>query len=148
MDIVKNYLLLAFRSLLKNKIYTVVNIAGLTFGLACSILISLWVWDEISYDKFHEKKTNIFQLFGDRFSDEERLIIPYAPSSLAEPMLAEIPEIVRITRVFPAEVVFHGSEEQYSEQGIYADSSLFHMFSFPLKEGDARSILKNPYSVI
>ncbi len=144
----RNYFLLATRSLVKNRIFTIVNIAGLSFGLTCAILISLWIWDELRFDSFHEKGQSIHQLFGEMQNEGESLIVPYAPSSLVEPILEEIPEIIKISRAFPANVVFETPKAKFPEKGLYADSSLLSIFSFPLKEGEIHNILSRPQTVV
>lgn len=144
----KNYLKVAFRSLLKNKAFYLINILGLSFGFTCFFFISLWVWDEISVDKFHENKENIYQVFAERSVTTDSHIVPYFPSSLAPMVKEQIPEVNTITRVFPAEVVLQKGDIQFSEIGVYADASILDIFSFPLKEGNEASIFDKPKSVV
>ncbi len=145
---VKNLLKISYRSLSKNKLFSVINILGLAFGLTCSILISLWVWDEMSYDKFHANGNNIYRVLGDVNNNGDSKIREYVPSALAEPMLEKFPEITQISRVFHGQAVFETSEAMFSESGIYADSSLLSIFNFPLKEGKLENILSDPQSVV
>ena len=144
----QNYLKIALRNLSKNKVYTLVNLFGLSFGLACTLLISIWVWDEFRHDSFHEKGENIYQIFGELGKSDESVIYPYAPSSLAEPIKDRLPEVENITRAFPANVVFAKGDNKFSEAGIYADSDLLSIFTFPLKEGKIEGILSEPNSVV
>jgi len=144
----KNYFIIATRNLYKNRIFTIVNILGLAFGLLCSILISFWVWDELRHDRFHINGKNIYQLFGEINNAGESIIRQNTPSSLAEPILNELPEVRRICRVFPGQVVFANKREKFSESGIYADPALLSIFSFPLKEGNLENVLSEPQSVV
>ncbi len=145
---IKNYLKVAFRSLAKNKVYTSINVFGLSFGIACFIFISLWVWDELSYDQFHKGKENIYQVFAERSVTGDSHVVPYIPSSLVEHISDQVPEVNEITRVFPAAVVFKNEAYRFTENGIYADASILEIFSFPLKEGNASSVFDNPNGIV
>lgn len=144
----KNYLKIALRNLVKNKVFTTVNILGLAFGIACFAFISLWVWDELRQDQFHKNSKNIYQLFGEVGPDGDKVIRPYFPSALVEPINDQLPEIENITRVFPSEVVFSKGASKFSELGLYVDSSFLSIFSFPLKEGSINNIFKEVHSVV
>lgn len=133
---------------MKSKLFSVINILGLAFGLTCAMLISLWVLDEISYDQFHKNGDHIYQVLGDVTNNGESKIREYAPSALAEPMLDNFPEISQITRIFESQVAFEYGKEKISESGIYADLSLFNIFSFPLKEGNRENMLSGAQSIV
>ena len=96
------YIKIAFRNLWKNKGFSVVNIFGLALGVACSLLIFLFVKDEVSYDRFHKDADNIYRIVKD-FVNDDGSKIPDAttPGALAPAMQKEIPEVVTITRVRP-----------------------------------------------
>ncbi|MEQ9167331.1 MAG: ABC transporter permease [Fulvivirga sp.] len=145
---IRNYLKIAFRNLIKNKVFTTVNILGLAFGIACFAFISLWVWDELRQDQFHLNSENIYQLFGEVGPDGDKVIRPYFPSALVEPINDQLPEVENITRVFPAEAVFSKGSSKFSESGLYVDSSFLSIFSFPLKEGSIKNIFKEVHSVV
>jgi putative ABC transport system permease protein len=145
---IQNIFKIAFRNLMKSKLFSVINILGLAFGLTCSILISFWVWDEMRIDKFHSNGDDIFKVLGDVNNNGDSKIREYAPSALAQPLLEKFPEITQIARVFEAQVVFETSKAKFSESGIYADSSLLTMFSFPLKEGRLKNILSDAQSIV
>ena len=144
----KNHIEIAVRNLLKNKTFTLINVLGLAFGLTCSILISLWVWDELSIDKFNTNGKNIFRVLGDVNNNGESKIREYAPAALAQPLLETFPEITHVTRVYKTDVVFESGDSKFLESGIYADSSLLSMFSFPLKEGKLEGILSDAQSIV
>jgi len=91
----KNYLMIALRNIRKNKGYTFINIFGLSVGLACFILIAIWIQDELSYDKFHKEKENLYLL---TLTHENEVLDPNVPYALAPLMADEYPEIAGFTR--------------------------------------------------
>jgi len=131
--------------LLKNTFFSAINILGLAFGLTCTLLILLWVYDELQYDQFHE--ANVCQILGALKSDEGRLT-PYAPSAMAQPIRDNFQEVEHIARVFPIEVSFQEGDQKFSESGLYADPSFLTIFNFPLKEGRLQNILEAPNEVV
>jgi putative ABC transport system permease protein len=144
-----NYFLRMFyRGLLKNKLFSIINILGLAFGLTCSVLISLWVWDELSYDQFHTNGDTIYRVLGDVNNNGQSKIREYIPSAMVQPMLDEFPEIIEITRVFYSTVMFEKDKTKFSESGIYADSSILSIFTLPLNEGKLEKILSEPNTIV
>ncbi len=99
----KNYFKIAFRNLWRAKAFSFINIFGLAIGMACSLLIFLFVKDEISYDRFHKDADNIYRVVKD-FVNDDGTTLPDAttPPALAPAMQKEIPEIASVTRVFPS----------------------------------------------
>src|SRR5687768_9472123 len=96
----KNYLTTAFRTFWKQKGYTFLNIAGLSTGLACSILILLWVQDELSFDKFHQQGDRLYRIMEDQhYTDGQLLTVQATPGPLAEALKEGFPEITQATRV-------------------------------------------------
>ncbi len=145
---IKNLIKIAFRNLVKNRLFTMINIMGLAFGLASSLIISLWVWDELSYDQFHTNSENIYRLLGDVNNNGGSKVRKYIPSAIVEPMLSTFPEIDQITRVMESSAGFETEATKSTEYGIYADSSVLSIFSFPLKEGNLENILSGAQSVV
>lgn len=145
---IENYIKVSLRFFERQRLFTTINIFGLTFGLVCFIFMAVWVWDEYSFDRFHENKDSLYQLFAERDQSGESVIVPYAPSSLVSIIETEVPEVDKIARVFPAHAVFAKAEDAFLEKGIYADPSFLQMFGFPLKEGSFKNALKEPGSVI
>src|SRR5687767_13289906 len=98
----KNYFIIAFRNFWKNKGFTFINIFGLAIGIACSLLIYLFVTDELSYDKFHKDSGNIYRVVKDFVMDDgTKLPDATTPAALAPAMQKEIPEIEVVTRIRP-----------------------------------------------
>jgi ABC-type antimicrobial peptide transport system permease subunit len=144
----KNFLKITFRNIKKHKGFSFINIAGLSIGLTCSILIFLWVQDELSYDRFHENVDNIYRLVNYRGDYQNRGA--GTPAPLAPALKNEIPEVVNFTRFAPIfkVVVRHNDNIFYEEQIVLADPSIFEMFSFPFTQGDASTALSDPNNVV
>jgi len=151
----KNYLMIALRNIRKNKGYTFINIFGLSVGLACFILIALWIQDELSYDKFHKEKENLYLL---TLTHENGAFDPNVPYALAPLMAGEYPEIAGFTRIYE-----YGNKVQsffkyrpdngpmviFNETNIdLVDEHFFSMFSFPFIKGTARDAIKAQNSVV
>lgn len=146
----KNYLKIALRNLFRNKVFTVINILGLSIGLTISILILIFVNHELSFDKFHEKKANVYRLAA----YEKNPNMEYEHCITSPPMgpdLCEaIPEIQSYTRYKDGgmRMMEYQSGPQVKGHLAWADSSFFDLFSFELISGDPNSALKNPQSII
>src|SRR5436190_4613199 len=99
---IKNNFKIAFRNLLRYKGFSFINIFGMTTGMACSLLIFLFVKDEISYDRFHKNAENIYRVVKDFVNDDgSRLPDATSPPGLAPAMQRDIPDVAHVTRVFP-----------------------------------------------
>jgi len=130
----RNYLKTSLRYLSKNKAYSAINILGLAVGLACFMLLTIFVKQEFSYDEFHTKKDNLYQLFlADTVDAQPEFTI--ATQGPAGPLIAEsIPEIVKFSRYSSEseKVVKVGDQRFVINKITYADPETFHMFDFPL----------------
>ncbi len=145
----ENYLKIAFRNLRKHKGYSFINIAGLSIGMACCVLILLFVQFEFSFDKFHEKKASIYRVLWQFDSNGEPVTIANTPLPLAPALNADFPEIAYTTRISrTGRSLFSVGDNQFYESMIYADSDLFDIFTFPLLRGDAETALADPFSIV
>lgn len=144
----KNYLKTAFRNLRRNKIYSFINIAGLSIGLACAMLILLYVKDEVSFDKFHKNVNNIYRIVSKAKHHGAEYKIGIT-GFLQGPRFAQnVPGIQSFVRVQSgAEDIKTGTEIQ-SQDLLYVDSGFFSVFTFPLLNGNAATCLKEPHSII
>ena len=145
-----NYLKVAFRNLLKHRLYSLINIGGLALGLACTILILLWVRDEIGYDRFHAYADVLYRLNWDVKRNGNEGVGPGTPPPLAATLMENIPEVKAATRLrqMPNAIVRSG-DKFFDEDGVMAaDSTFFDLFSFSLLVGDASTALKEPNSVV
>lgn len=142
----KNYLIVTLRNLKRQKIHSFINIAGLAIGMACTILIFLWIQDEMSYDKFHKNAQRIYRVLSAEPHQAVSARTPYRLGSAMEKEFPEIKQAVRIT--WPWYELVSYKNKNFKEGIIYADSTIFEVFSFPLLEGDPRHALKGPKSVV
>lgn len=148
-------LLLAFRHLIKQRMYAVINIGGLAVGLATCMLIFLHIQDERSYDQFHEHKDIVYRI--DQTDIWEDVGIPFGSTgpAVAQAIVAEIPDAEEIVRLHtPGEFLISRLKEDGTrvtsadDRILAADSNLFNVFTFPLIEGNELEALKNPNSIV
>jgi putative ABC transport system permease protein len=152
---VGNYFKIALRNIGRNRLFAIINAFGLAVGMACFILITLWVRDELSYDTFHANKDNLYLLTIVHPND---VVDPNVPYALAPRLSAEFPEIAHYTRIYELGNIRTCMFEYHPEEGppimFYennvnlVDSSFFSMFSFPFKYGDSETALKSPNSLV
>jgi len=137
---IRNYFKIAFRNLFRYKGFSFINIFGLATGMACSLLIFLFVKDEISYDRFHKDSDKIYRVVKDFVNDDgSRLPDATTPPALSPAMQREIPEVAHVTRVFPnwgANFLIRYADKKIMEEKLCrVDSSFFDVFSFPFIKG-------------
>ena len=149
----KNYLKVAFRNLWKNKKFSLINIFGLATGMACSLLIFLFVKDEKGFDSFHHDAGNIHRVVKDFINDDgSRIPDATTPAALAPAMQREIPGITSIVRVFPTWggnwLVKYGNKKITEEKLYRVDSSFFDVFTFPFIKGSPKTALSDANSVV
>jgi putative ABC transport system permease protein len=149
-QMIKNYLKVAFRNIRRHKGFSFINIAGLAIGLACCLLITIWVLDELSYDKFHENAANLCRVEEDQHYSGRIFYVYVTPYPLGPALKAEIPEIIDATRVvWTGGVLFKYGENTFFEDGGRAvDPSFLKMFTYPLVKGDKTTALDSPFSVV
>ncbi len=147
----KNYLKTAIRNLLKNKFYSLINIAGLTVGLAIGIMILLWVQDELSFDSFHKKTPNIYrlELFGGTGATRQIWQLGVAPiGPLSKQAMPQIEDFVRIRAIDDAGTYKYRDKVFADEKAAYADPSFFSVFDFTLIHGNPTNPFPNDNSVV
>ncbi len=146
----KNYLKIALRNLKRQKGYTFINVAGLAVGLACCLLIVLYVQDERSYDRHHENADRIFRLTIEYTGDDGTHWAPIGPP-VGQAFKAQMPEVEQIARIFPfgSRAVLQVEDQQFEESGgVYADSTVFEVFTLPLARGNPATALAAPGSIV
>lgn len=146
----KSFLKVALRNIVRQKAYALINIMGLATGIACSILITLFIIHENSYDKFHENSDRIMRVWvGGHFAGSDFMsahtAIPSGPA-----FMEEIPEVVNYSRIdIWDNVLIKRGDQTFLEDDFYwADSGFFEIFSFPLLSGDPHTALKEPSSIV
>ena len=140
----------AFRILVRDKLNTLINIFGLAIGLAFSIIIFLYVYQETSYDRFHRDADRIFRVGIKGKISDNRFNHAVTPAPLAEALKHEIPGVENSVRVarFGAWLVRRGDVRNNEDNIIFADRSFFSVFSFPLLSGNADDVLSKPNSIV
>jgi putative ABC transport system permease protein len=142
-----NYLKTTLRNFLKNKLFSVINIFGLSIGLSCSILILLAVFDELNYDTFHENHKSIYRVLQDMpFTEKVTWGITQGP--LGPVLIEEIPEIDLMTRLAYCGWTMKYDDQELYSRGIYVDTTFLSIFSFKLIKGNPENVLLHPHSVI
>jgi putative ABC transport system permease protein len=142
----KNYFKIAFRNLVRHKAFSILNIAGLAIGMACSILILLWVQNELSYDRFHKNADRIYRVTCDAMGFKAAV----TPPGLVPDVKKEIPEIQASTRISkPETALFVAGDKRFEEKSLFfADSNFLQVFSFPLVKGDRNTALNRPDAIL
>ena len=139
----RNYLTVAIRNLLRHKVYSLINVAGLAIALMCCILVFLFVEDELSYDRYHENADRIYKVV--------RQDAALTPGPLAAALLSDFPEVVRAARIasgFGKMLVSYGERSFYEKQFLFADASVFDIFTFPFIKGDPGTALREPNTIV
>ncbi len=144
-----NYFKIAFRNLIRHKSYSLINISGLAIGMACCIMILLWVQDELSFDRFHKNSDSIYRV--DTYmsvSGGERNIVS-TPALLGPALTKDFAEIAGATRLKSRyRMLVRSGENSYFEKIDFADPALFTIFTFPFLKGNPETALTDPMSII
>lgn len=146
----RNYIKISLRNIQRHKGYFSINIIGLAIGIAGCLLISLWVLDELSYDRFHAHADLLYRVEADQDYSGQKMHIFSSPTQLAPALEEQIPEVRYATRF----TRFGGLQLSYRNHSFFeqdvraADPSFFKMFSFPLLNGDMEKALQEPFSIV
>ena len=144
-----SFLRTSLRHLVRNRTYASLNILGLSVGLACFAIIGMWVEQQLSFDRMHEKAGRIYQVNATVSEETGTFSRATTPAPLASAMLNDLPEIDRALRMDVSDAVVKSEAEQFVEKGILAaDPSFFDFFDFRLLKGDPATALSEPYSVV
>ena len=147
----RNYLTVGIRNLLRHKGYSSINVLGLAIGIACCILILLYVQDELSYDRYHEKHDRIYRLAESATIAGRPIEAAVTPPPWAPVLAEEYPEIEQITRLKPPGsrwLIRYKENRFYERYFVFADSSVFDIFTIPLVQGNAKTVLAEPHAVV
>ena len=145
----QNYLKIALRTLKTHKTYSFINVTGLAIGIACSILMLMWVQDELSYDRFHQNSGELHRILLDS-QGASATHEAVSPPILARKMREEFPEVVNATRMTIHGQMLFAYEDKtlYAENGLLTDPSFFEMFDFPFIQGDPETALMELRSLV
>jgi putative ABC transport system permease protein len=146
---IKNYLKIAFRNLWRHRVFSFINIMGLTVGMAACFLIFLYIKFELSYDSFHTKADRIYRVVSDIKTPTE-VINAGGPSWAAPPNIKdEFAEVESFVRTTGDNLLIRKGDVKFQEENaLWADSSLFKIFDFKLLKGNPQTALKEPFSVV
>jgi putative ABC transport system permease protein len=146
---IKNYFKTAWRNLLHNKTFSLINIFGLTLGMTCSLLIMLWLKDELKKDKFHQNDKRLYRVMENQYYSGDISTFPSTPGILAENIVKDIPEIQMASQMlWEVQPLFTAGNIFDKEKGRYVQKDFLKMFSFKLSKGDAATALVNPDAVV
>lgn len=155
----KNYLKIAWRNLLSSKLFSFINVFGLSVGMTCCMLLLLYILSETSFDKHQEHVNDLYLLRSENVqSNGEKMDNPRAPAPYAQAVKAEFPEVVQVTRLWMnfledktlLKVAQAGKQEKafYETKGVHVDSTFFDVFTYQFVEGDAKTSMNEPHSVV
>ena len=146
----RNFFNVAIRNISKNKVFTLINVAGLAIGMASSILIILFIIKELSYDRFNENSDRICRLYIDGTMGAQSFRGAWTSRVMAPTFAEEIPEIVNYTRldVYNQQLIWSGQDKYIEDHFLFADSTIVDIFSIRFLRGDPKKALVNPNSVV
>lgn len=144
----QNYLKIAVRNLTRNKVFSLINIAGLSLGLTCCMLIVLYTKDEVSFDRFQENKDQLYRIKVTMSDSRETRTIGSTNAIHGPTFKEEIPEIKEIVRAQSNSFVTKKDNELLYENVLFADDNFFTVFSMPLLSGDPKTVLSDLRSIV
>jgi putative ABC transport system permease protein len=145
---IRNYFKIALRNIKRNSTHSILNITVMAIGMACAFLLLLWVWNEVSYDRFRKKADNLYRVtstenFGGRFHQEAT-----TPFPLAAALKEEYPEIIRSTRYHNMQMSFKKGDDKINAHCAFIDKDFFEMFDIEFIHGDKSTALTRPYEIL
>lgn len=149
-ELLANYFKITIRKIRRQKVYSFINIFGLTIGMACTILILLWVQDEQSFDKHHEKADRTFRV-GTQFGPTSDMRGAFTAPPMAKAMLDEFPEVLHAVRLdlWDKNIVVRHGEENFTQKDLVgADGSIFDVFTIPFIQGNPSTALTQPGTIV
>lgn len=156
---IKNYLKIAWRNVLKSKLFSAINVFGLSVGMTCCMLLLLYIQSEISFDRHHEHIDDLYLLRSENVqSSGEKMDNPRGPAPYAQAMKMEFPEVVQVTRLwqnfledktlFSINQPGQGEKSFYETNGIHVDSTFFDVFTYEFVAGNPKTSLNDAHSVV
>ncbi|WP_350292593.1 ABC transporter permease [uncultured Croceitalea sp.] len=146
----KNHIKLAWRNLIKNKAYLIINLTGLTVAMTCFVLLALFVQFEMSFDKHHQNSDRTFRIVqqqkGNSYQGTDMFAV--APLPLGEALLQDFPEVENVTNLNIGGALILKGDQSFVQQGLYTDSAYFDVFSTKIIEGNPTLILESPDNIL
>ncbi|HWB27748.1 MAG TPA: ABC transporter permease [Chitinophagaceae bacterium] len=143
-----NYLKIAWRNLAKNKLYSSINIFGLTIGMASAMLILLWVQSEVSTDRFYKNTDRIYMMYNRVKADGALLAVDQTPEVMAPALKKDFPEVEEAVRFNNVTFLVSNGDKHLNVRGAFADSGFLSVFDFPVQEGKATSSLNDNTGIV
>ena len=144
-----NYLKIALRNLWRNRLYTLINGAGLALGLTCCLFVALYIYDEYRYDRFHPNANSIYRVVAKQKAPDGLFDVAVTPGPLAASLKRDFPEVLEVARLGQWGGSLKYGKQTYEVKALYfTDNGLFHLFDFPLVKGDRRTVLTRPDQVV
>ena len=135
---------IAWRNIRKNKVFSLVNVAGLALSMACCLVISLYIWNELHYDTFHKNISNIYRLTEKQNQAGDLYNVAVTPGPLAPALQKDFPEVEQTVRFGSWSGLMKNGAHTFQENGIQlTDNSIFKMFDFSLLKGNAATALQS-----
>lgn len=146
----KNYLLLAIKNCRKQKMFSLINVLGLTVGIVCCLMIFLFIMNEFSYDRFHKNGEHIYRVMRRSHINGATRDIPYLAPPYSKALLSNYPDAIKkAIKIFPDNDLVTYKDVSFNEKKVFlADSSFFQFFSFPLLKGNPATVLADPNSIV
>jgi putative ABC transport system permease protein len=146
---IKNYVITAWRNLLRNKGFSLTNILGLTLGIACTIFILLWVYNELTYDRFQKNYDNIYQVIANRNFNSQVLTDKSMAMPLASAIKNNSPQIKHaVVTTYQQQNVLSYNNNKIKQRGYVVSNHFFDIFSWQFLKGNAASALKEPNTIV
>lgn len=146
---IKHHLIIIYRNLLRSKGYFLINVTGLTTGLACALLIYLWVRDEVGMDKFHEHDARLYEVMENQRYADEIMTTTSTPGILSENLKREMPEVeLAVTTSWVDDFTLSVGEKNLKAKGFYVGADFFRVFSFPLIQGQPGQVLQDKSAMV
>ena len=146
----KNLIKIALRNIVKEKIYSAINILGLTIGITCSLFLLMYILDELSFDRYHKNADNIYRVVSDIREPDNAFVWAVAQIPLADELRDNYPEVSNAVRFFGlGRTLYKNGDKQFYETDFFlADSTVFDMFTYEFISGDPATALDNPFSIV
>ena len=147
----QNYLKVAYRNLVRHKPFSAINILGLAIGMACCILILLYVEDELSYDRHHEHAHRIYRIAEEAHVKGKTRRFALTPFPMGPALVQDYPIVVDAVRFYrdDEKKLVGNQQNKFYERGVlFTDANVFQVFDFPLSKGDPETALQEPFSIV
>ncbi len=145
----RSFVVIAWRNLWRSKGFSAINMIGLAIGMASAMIILLWMQNEVSFDRFHEKGDRIYAVWNRTKLEGKVTCFINTPKPMARTLEKDLPEVEQAVRVnWSGSPIFSTGDKKLSIRGNMVDSNFLQVFSFPLIEGNPKTVLNDPYSIV